>query len=444
MASSDAMQGRNTAAAQGQTSAGGLQAPDASAQDGSRLAALVGAALDLGELLLTYGAEVSRVEDTIRRVCYAYGADPVEVFTITTSIVVTANFPGYGSITQTRRIRGISFQLEALERLNDLSRQACSQRMEPEELHERLDAVRTMKPHSLLQDMGIWVLIASSLSLFFGGNPLDAVCAGVIGAILFVADRVLSGMEINSYLVTVLLSLLGGLLSNLVLQALHLPVNPAMINIGIIMLLIPGVAFTGSIRDMFSGDTISGLMRASEALVLSIAIAWGFALTAGEAGEAAAVSRILQVVTATVGTLGYALRFHARARHLPWCMLGGMLAWGAVLLFQSMGVGEVTSYFLASVVLAVYSQILARVRRCPATVFLVTASIPLIPGGGLYQTMRYAMDTRWDLFIAQGLQTLLLAVAIAAGMLIVQTCVHGAGVCARRLRERPAKTRRRE
>ena len=38
-----------------------------------------------------------------------------------------------------------------------------------------------------------------------------------------------------------------------------------MISIGNIMLLIPGVALTNSLRDMFSGNTISGLMRFIEA-----------------------------------------------------------------------------------------------------------------------------------------------------------------------------------
>ena len=57
-----------------------------------RLEALVSTALDLGEQLLQCGGEVARVEDTIRRLCHAYGADSVDVFTITSSIIVTAHF----------------------------------------------------------------------------------------------------------------------------------------------------------------------------------------------------------------------------------------------------------------------------------------------------------------------------------------------------------------
>ena len=48
------------------------------------------AILDAGELLLTAGAEVARVEDTIRRMAAAYGFVRADVLTITASMIVTA------------------------------------------------------------------------------------------------------------------------------------------------------------------------------------------------------------------------------------------------------------------------------------------------------------------------------------------------------------------
>ena len=48
--------------------------------------------------------------------------------------------------------------------------------------------------------------------------------------------------------------------------------------IGNIMLLIPGVALTNSLRDVVSGDTMSGLLRFLEAVILAMAIAAGYIL----------------------------------------------------------------------------------------------------------------------------------------------------------------------
>ena len=53
--------------------------------------------------------------------------------------------------------------------------------------------------------------------------------------------------------------------------------NPDKIIIGNIMLLIPGIALTTSLRDMINGETISGLLGLSEAVLKALAIAIGFA-----------------------------------------------------------------------------------------------------------------------------------------------------------------------
>jgi uncharacterized membrane protein YjjP (DUF1212 family) len=47
--------------------------------------------------------------------------------------------------------------------------------------------------------------------------------------------------------------------------------------IGDIMLVIPGLQLTNSLRDMINGDMISGLLNMSEALLKAVAVAVGFA-----------------------------------------------------------------------------------------------------------------------------------------------------------------------
>ena len=51
---------------------------------------IVACILDIGESLLTSGAEVMRVEDTITRLCSAYGFVSSDVLTILSSIILTA------------------------------------------------------------------------------------------------------------------------------------------------------------------------------------------------------------------------------------------------------------------------------------------------------------------------------------------------------------------
>ena len=192
--------------------------------------------LDIGQNMLQCGGEVSRVEDSIRRLCLSFGAERADVLTITASISVTIYARRFGAVTQTRRITGGSYDLQRLEQLNQLSRRICAQH-------------------------------------------LDAAASGVIGVALKCLDRMIRRTEANAFLSALLCSCLGGLLAGLAVR-FGLGDNVDMISIGNIMLLIPGVALTNSLRDMFSGNTISGLMRFIEAILLALTIAFGFALAA--------------------------------------------------------------------------------------------------------------------------------------------------------------------
>ena len=125
----------------------------------------------------------------------------------------------------------------------------------------------------------------------------------------------------------------------------------------------------------------------------------------------------VQLASAFAGSLGFALLFHVRREKLLLASLGGLLAWGVYLLMGGISDQDVVRYFAASVVLTVYAEVLARLVKCPATLFLVTASVPLIPGGSLYRTMQYFMENNLDAFSTQALTTVLLAVSIAVGML---------------------------
>ena len=98
--------------------------------------------LDMGDALLNSGAEIFRVEDTLNRMGYACGATHMNVFVITSSIVITMEFPGDGARTQTRRIHecgGNDFT--KLEQLNDLSRRFCSHPVSAAELRNEFEKI---------------------------------------------------------------------------------------------------------------------------------------------------------------------------------------------------------------------------------------------------------------------------------------------------------------
>ena len=202
--------------------------------------------LDMGDALLNSGAEIFRVEDTLNRMGYACGAAQMNVFVITSSIVITMEFPEEGARTQTRRIResgGNDFT--KLEQLNDLSRRFCNHPVPAAELRKEFDKININKTKPLWKLLGS-LLAACSFAFFYGGSIPDAVAAG-LGAVL---------------------------IWGLTLLCPFLRMDKIMI--GDIMLLIPGLMSTNAIRDVLIGDTLSGIIRLIAALLLAAALALGF------------------------------------------------------------------------------------------------------------------------------------------------------------------------
>ena len=83
-------------------------------------------AINIGEQLLMSGAEISRVEDTIRRICAAYDikAKPYIFHRILHHRDIRNK--SHKWITQTRRILSYGTDMWKLDRLNNLSRLICS------------------------------------------------------------------------------------------------------------------------------------------------------------------------------------------------------------------------------------------------------------------------------------------------------------------------------
>ena len=247
--------------------------------------AVLACILDMGELLLTGGGEVFRVEDTLGRLCAAYGFQKINVFSITSSIVLTVECPDGTIKTQTRRIVNRGTNLHCVAQVNALSRQLCANPVSVAEFQEKLDDIRKEKTYPQFVVALSYALISCVFAVFFGGSWMDGLAAAISGLVVFTAQQIIGRLRMNNLLENLLVSAFTAL-AVVLLVRLGIGDSPAKITIGNIMLLIPGISFTTSLRDIINGDTISGLTGISEAAIKAIAIAIGFALVLVQMGGA--------------------------------------------------------------------------------------------------------------------------------------------------------------
>lgn len=133
---------------------------------------------------------------------------------------------------------------------------------------------------------------------------------------------------------------------------------------------------------------------------------------------------VVQLMAAALAGMGYALLYNVHGKLYIPAVLGAMLGWGIYVFALQGGYSTIGASFAASVVISLWSEILSRLHKAPATVFLVIGVLPLVPGGGIYSTMRGITTGDLRFAMEKGLETIGIALVLALGMLIVSTIVR--------------------
>lgn len=247
---------------------------------------LIDCAMDIGEQMLVNGAEVHRVEDSVSRICRSFGAQRADVFIITSSMLLTVHCSDGSTLTQTRRIKTLGTDYHKLDLLNRLSRDICSKKMTAEQIRAEIDRIANGKKYPFGVECLAYAFIAGAFTLFFGGSLKQAAFSTLIGAVMrfvvLLSDSTVKNMIFSKFICSATLTA-----SAFLLVRFGLVGRADEIIIGNIMLLISGIGFTNALRDLFTGDSITGILRFLEAVLCAAAIAAGYFLLVFVTGGAA-------------------------------------------------------------------------------------------------------------------------------------------------------------
>ena len=89
---------------------------------------------------------------------------------------------------------------------------------------------------------------------------------------------------------------------------------------------------------------------------------------------------ILQFFAAFIGAAGFGFLFHLQFKHIFPAALGGVLTWVIYVIATIWGFDVFISSLFASAFAAIYSEVIAKIRKAPTTLFLIISVVVLIPG----------------------------------------------------------------
>lgn len=128
---------------------------------------------------------------------------------------------------------------------------------------------------------------------------------------------------------------------------------------------------------------------------------------------------LVNLIASFFTSIGFAIMFNTNKRHLVYIGFAGLGTYAVYYTFLYFLSSVFWAAFISSVFVALYAEIVARVRRAPTIIFLLTGIVPTVPGGSLYYTMRNLILNDFDKALLKLIETLEVGLGIAGGIVSV-------------------------
>lgn len=229
-----------------------------------------------GKILLSSGAEVSRVEDTMRRMAISMGYYNSQGYVINGFI----NFSlSEDHDTRIVRINKNITNLLKIFQVNTISRQLSSNTLSIYEAHRLLQNIdRTSLSSPLWQKVIAAGIISLSFLYLLNGEWINVPITLLAGAIGYLIVEYMQSKSLTMFIPEFVGSFILGSIVILGSQMIHTYESLGPTMIASVMPIVPGVVITTAIQDLFSRHMLMFTAKFLEALVIAFAIGSGIAI----------------------------------------------------------------------------------------------------------------------------------------------------------------------
>ncbi len=237
---------------------------------------------EVARRVIENGGETYRAEQLLARTAGAAGMKSCHSFVTPTGIMASGD-DADGQKSIVRRIERRGINLGEICRIESLVRNLESGSLPLDAFKTALRRETPPRRFTLAIRVLASSWIAACFALLFGGGSNEFGFALAIGPIITFSGILLDRAGIPPYFERMGNSALVVFLA-MAAVAVRPGVDLGSLTSGPLMLLVPGIAITNSVRDTIEGDLVAGLSRGLEAFLLAAALAVGagFALKCGD------------------------------------------------------------------------------------------------------------------------------------------------------------------
>lgn len=231
-------------------------------------------AVSIGEMMLKSGGEIYRVQETVGRILEAYEIEDYNVFVVSNGIFATIHEEREDRGSMVRHVPLGSVHLGRIAALNQLSREICNHECTVEEAYERLEQCKKLTGAGKIGRLLAAGMGCSAFGYIYGGRLAECLIAFCLGILLQLFVEAADKAKVSKFIINIIGSAMVTAIA-FGMTAFGLDFMQDKVVIGSIILLVPGVSLTTSIRELFNGDYLSGSIHLIDALMTAACIAVG-------------------------------------------------------------------------------------------------------------------------------------------------------------------------
>ena len=391
----------------------------------------------LGKEMLQCGANLERVNLMMTRVLHSYQLHNIAINTLSTNITISGTDPEGNPHIRQIRVEPPSIDLEKMKKLNALCFDAVEQSLPIDEVASRFKEIKALSASPWYITLIGFVIAMACLCRMFGGTWSEILVAEINTVFLFFASRFLGKLKLNRIIPSFAMMFI---VTSIALFFTWIGFTPTFYNVIITcaFFLINGIGLVNSVRNILCGNEMNGIIEfikvALEMVSIAAGLAAAFFLFGGwysaslEESMYVATNDFLHnselVMLSILASVGFGMVFGIRPKELVFAGLGGALVRIVYLaLMTAFPEYRIVYASIAAFSAALYAEILANIRKQPATLFLYPSIVPLIPGDLFYYAALGLVWSKHDLFAQNALNCILQLVSISVGFVICSTIV---------------------
>ena len=386
-------------------------------------------ALFAGEIMMKNGAEISRVEDTIVRICKSCKIDYVECFVTMTGIFLSLDVDNEEADMHTfiKRINYTTTNLTKISQINQFSRVFTSTDLSVEDGFEQLKVINAGKEYHFLLRLLAAFLIGAFMVPPYGGTIPDMFCSAIASCAAFSMSAAIDILKFPPFIRIFISSAIAALIGFILVKTgIGTSITPVLL--GAVTMFMPGVSITNAARDLLSGDMLSGVARVAQAIIVAVAIAGGIGvmmkvwlLSFGALPEWTKIvyPAPLFLLFGMIASIAFSILFRA-----PFKQFFAISIIGGIGMYVNIGGGilgysAVATCFVGSCIMAILAEITSRIRKDASTLFILPGIIPFVPGNTLYQAMEKVLNGDLNAAATFGTEAFIISGSIALALVSV-------------------------